>query len=166
MKKIILFVILLLLLLFLVSFRVKSPVNIDKPDNQSGAVKTYLYVWNGGSLDSLDAITSENFQLRMNPDFKPITGRDKLKQNILQTRAYCPDFKVDKKEMIILGDTAMAVTWIISGTYANPADTLSKKIKTESPGFNIIFFNRGIITGEWIGYSDLTWHKKIMKDEK
>lgn len=154
MKRIILVIILLIVILLLISFRPGTP-----DDRLKNAVRTYINVWNGWSLDSLDAITSEDFQLRINPGFEPLIGREKIKDNIKLTRQLFPDFNVSEKEIIMLGDTAMAVTWIISGTYKAPEDSLSEIIKTEAPGFSIIFFNKGIITGEWIGYSDLTWYK-------
>lgn len=165
MKRIILLIILLIILFFVVSF------HSGKPDARlNKAVHTYINVWNGWSIDSLNAITSDNFQLRINPFFEPLNGRDKLKENIRKTRALFPDFKVNEKEIVMLGDTAMAVSWIISGTFKDPEDSLKVNKKTEAPGFSIIFFNKGIITGEWIGYSDLTWYKgmgfELTKPEK
>jgi hypothetical protein len=124
-------------------------------------VQKYLLVWNGGNLDSLNAITSENFQMRINPTFETMTGRDKLKESISKTRYVFPDFSVKEKEIIILSDTALVVTWVISGTYKNPQDSLTYGKKTEASGFSVIFFHDGILTGEWIGYSDLTWNKNL-----
>ena len=155
-KKLLVFFIFLLLLFFLTSCQQQ------KPGNQiNAAVEKYLYVWNGGSLDSLDAITSENFQLRINPTFEAMTGRDKLKESISRTRSIFPDFTVKEKEIIMLGDTALAITWDINGTYRNPQDSSNYVRKTEASGFSVIFYNKGIITGEWIGYSDLTWYKNL-----
>ena len=156
MKKIIVFIVFLIILLFLVSCQQrKTEIAIN------AALAKYLYVWNGGSLDSLDTITSENFQLRINPTFEPITGRDKLKESISRTRYVFPDFNVKENEIIILSDTALVLSWVISGTYQNPQDSTNYGKKTESPGFSVIFFNEGILTGEWIGYSDLTWYKNL-----
>jgi hypothetical protein len=53
------------------------------------------------------------------------------------------------------------VSWVISGTYKNPQNSLNYDRKTEASGFSVIFFNEGILTGEWIGYSDLTWYKNL-----
>lgn len=131
--------------------------------NNEEAIKTvvqkYVDVWNGGSLDSLDTITSEDFELRMNPKFVPLKGRYKLKEGVTKTRYAFPDFTVNKKEMIFLGDAAIAVSWTIGGTYKNPQDSLGYGNNTEAEGFSVIFFNEGILTGEWIGYSDLEWYK-------
>jgi hypothetical protein len=155
-KKIIMFFILLLILFFFTSCQ--QP----RQDNQlNAAIEKYLYVWNGGSLDSLDAITSEKFQLRINPTFEALTGRDKLKELISKTRDIFPDFSVKGKEKIILSDTALVLTWVISGTYKNPKDSSGYGRKTEASGFSVIFFDEAILTGEWIGYSDLTWYKGL-----
>lgn len=155
MKKIIMILVILLILFFFMSCEQNSPVNLNDSVNE------YIYVWNGGSIDSLDSITSENFELRINPSFEKWIGRDKLKENILATRAIFPDFQVIEKEIIPLGDTALAVTWIIKGTYKNPGDSSTYGRMTEASGFSIIFHNNEIITGEWIGYSDLTWYKNL-----
>ncbi len=156
MKKIFVFIVFLLLSFFLTSCQQqKSPNEINT------VVEKYLYVWNGGSLDSLDVITSKNFQLRINPTFEAKTGRDKLKENISRTRSVFPDFTVKEKEIIMLGDTALAVAWTVSGTYKNPQDSSNYGRKTEASGFSVIFFNNGILTGEWMGYSDLTWYRNL-----
>lgn len=127
--------------------------------NNEEAIKTvvqkYVAVWNGGSLDSLDTIKSEDFELRMNPKFVPLKGKDKLKEGVTKTRYAFPDFAASKKEMIFLGDTAIAVSWSIRGTYKNPQDSLGYGNKTEAEGFSVIFFNEGVLKGEWIGLSDL-----------
>jgi hypothetical protein len=150
----------LVVFIFLFSLLCLVSCQQHRPGNQNNAVfQKYLDVWNGGSLDSLNRITSENFQLRINPTFEAMTGRDKLKESISRTRFRFPDFSVKEKEMIILGDTALTITWAISGTYKNPQDSLANGKRTEASGFSVIFFNDGIITGEWIGYSDLTWYK-------
>lgn len=156
MKKLIVFFIFLFILFFIISYLQ------HKPENQLNvAIEKYLSVWNGASPNFLNRITSENFQLRINPTFEAITGRDKLKESISRTRSVFPDFMVKEKEIIILSDTALVVSWVISGTYKNPQDSLNFDRKTEASGFSVIFFNEGILTGEWIGYSDLTWYKNL-----
>jgi hypothetical protein len=159
MKKILMFIFFLLLLFFLISCQ----QSFDKARVET-AVQKYVAVWNSVSMDSLDAITSEDFELRINPDFKPLKGRDKLKETVTKTRYAFPDFMVHEKEMIFLGDSALTVTWTITGTYKNPQDSTGYGNKTEASGFSIIFFSNGILTGEWIGYSDLTWYKNLGYD--
>jgi hypothetical protein len=155
-KKVITFLIFLIIAFFFFSCQQQISQN-----QVNAAIEKYVYVWNGGDLDSLDGITSENFQLRINPTFEAMIGRDKLKKNILRTRSVFPDFTVKEKDIVMLGDTALALTWTISGTYRNPKDSLNSGGKTEAEGFSVIFFHDGILTGEWIGYSDLTWYKNL-----
>jgi len=38
---------------------------------------------------------------------------------------------------------------------------LSSAGKIDVPGFSVIFFSNDKISGEWIGYSDLTWYKQL-----
>jgi hypothetical protein len=155
MKNLVVFIF-VLSLLFLVSCQQHKP-----GDQINTAVQKYLLVWNGGSLDSLNSITSENFQVRINPTFEAMNGRDRLKESISKTRYVFPDFSVKENEIIILSDTALVVTWVISGTYKNPQDSLNYGRKTEASGFSVIFFHNAILTGEWIAYSDLTWYKNL-----
>ena len=90
-----------------------------------------------------------------------MNGRDKLKEAISRTRFAYPDFAIKVKEKIILGDTALALTWQMSGTNQNPQDSTNYGKQTEAQGFSIVFFDKGTITGEWIAYSDLTWKKNL-----
>ena len=156
MKKVIIFFIFLIIAFFLFSCQQQKSEN-----RVNAALEKYLYVWNGGILDTLDVITSESFQLRINPTFEPAIGRERLKEKILGTRSVFPDFTIKAKEMIMLGDTALALTWTISGTFKNAKDSLNSGKRTEAEGFSIIFFHDGILTGEWIAYSDLTWYKNL-----
>jgi SnoaL-like polyketide cyclase len=151
----------LVVIIFLFSLFFLVSCQQHKPAYPSNAVQNYLNAWNGGSLDSLNAITSENFQLRINPTFEAMTGRDKLKESISKTRYRFPDFSVKEKEIIVLGDTSFVITWVIKGTYKNPQDSINYGRKTEASGFSVIFFHDRILTGEWIAYSDLTWYKNL-----
>jgi len=155
MQRLILFLV-FLLFFFLNSCQPQKPEDQIKP-----AVEKYLYVWNGGNLDSLDSILSENFEFRINPAFEAIVGREKLKEHITMSRNAFADFNVSEKDIILLGDTALVATWIISGTYNNPENPLASGKKTSSPGFSIIFFNDNKLTGEWVAYSDLSWYKGL-----
>ena len=79
-----------------------------------------------------------------------MAGVDKFQSEF--RKALEDDFNIPK---------ALAITWDISGTYKNPQDSTNYGRKTEASGFSVIFYNKGIITGEWIGYSDLTWYKNL-----
>lgn len=156
MKNILLVISTLIPLLFIISCR-----NSESEKNKDHVVHSYLYVWNGGNVDSLDAVTTENFELRINPDFAPVRGRDSLKAEILRTRNSFPDFTVNPKEFIFLSDTALVITWEISGTLNNPRNPAANGRGTKSSGFSIIFFHDNMLTGEWIAFSDLDWYKGL-----
>jgi hypothetical protein len=121
----------------------------------------YVGVWNGDSLDILDRIADKNFQLRIIPDFKATTGIEYLKREISQTREYFPDFLLRETERLFVGDTAIVIRWTAAGTFKNIDQMSSTAGKVDVPGFSVIFFNNGKVTGEWIAYSDLTWYKQL-----
>jgi hypothetical protein len=154
MKKLVLSVILLSFYLLLNSCQVEKPKVQIEP-----IVQKYVAVWNGGSLDSLDSIISDNFEIRNGPTFDSKIGREALKKYITETRTAFPDFNVSGKQITLLGDTALVALWDISGTYYNLENPNIIVPKTSSPGFSVIFFNDNKLTGEWIAYSDLSWYK-------
>jgi hypothetical protein len=154
MKKLALSVVFLSLFFLLNSCQVEKPKVQIEP-----IVQKYLSVWNGGSLDSLDAIVSDNFEIRNSPTFEQKIGREALKKYITETRTAFPDFNISGKQIAILCDTALVTLWTISGTYSNPENPNIAIPKTSSPGFSVIFFKDNKLTGEWIAYSDLSWYK-------
>jgi hypothetical protein len=157
MKNLLLLIVFFLILFFLSSCQ---PQRADE-SKLVPVIEKYVSVWNGAAVDSLDSITSENFELRINPKFEVTKGRNILKERVAETRTWFPDFNVVKKDVIFLSDTAAALTWDIIGTYNDPENPSISGKKTEASGFSIIFFNDNILTGEWIGYSDLTWYKGL-----
>jgi hypothetical protein len=154
MKKLVLSVILFTFYLLLSSCQVEKPKVQIEP-----IVQKYLAVWNGGSLDALDTLVTENFEIRNNPTFEPKIGIEALKKYITESRTAFPDFNVSGKQITILGDTALVTLWTISGTYYNPENPKMVIPKTSSQGFSVIFFNDNKLTGEWIAFSDLSWYK-------
>ncbi len=156
MKKLLLFSATLLLLLLVTS--------CEKPDysSQMGLViDQYVGVWNGDSLSDLDEIVTKDFQLRMIPAFDPLTGLEKLKEAITATRKQFPDFMINETEKLFVGDSAIVIRWTATGTFKGEGDLTITGKKVNVPGFSVIFFNEGKITGEWIAYSDLTWAEQL-----
>jgi len=121
----------------------------------------YLSAWNEGNIDILDEITSPDFELRINPDFTAKIGRDKLKEEISNTKKAFPDFFVKLEDKLFLSDTAVVIRWLTTGTNTGESSFPPTGTKTSSNGFSIIFFDNGKLTGEWIAYSDLTWLKQL-----
>jgi len=133
----------------------------DVSEEINPILEKYLEAWNEGNLDVLDKITSLDFEMRINPDFKANRSRDFLKESITNTRNDYPDFLVTVDEKLFISDTAVVVHWTITGTNTGEGSHPPTGKKTSSNGFSVIFFNDGKITGEWIGYSDLTWLKQL-----
>lgn len=130
-------------------------------DKINPIVAKYLEAWNEGNLDILDTITSEDFELRINPNFEAETGRDKLKESIKGTRTAYPDFHVKINDALFISDTAVVARWTITGTNTGEGNFPPTGEKTSSNGFSVIFFSDSTLTGEWIAYSELTWIKQL-----
>lgn len=156
MKKLILILTILLLAVILAS--------CEKPgysEQIEPLLEQYVGVWNGDSLSDLDGITDTNFQLRMIPELEPLIGIEKLKEAITVTRKQFPDFMINETERLFAGDSAVVLRWTATGTFQGEADLTITGNKVDVPGFSVIFFNEGKLTGEWIAYSDLTWAKQL-----
>lgn len=121
----------------------------------------YLEAWNEGNLVILDEITPLDFELRINPDFEAKNSRDLLKEEITNTRKAYPDFLVTIEDKMFISDTAVVLRWTVTGTNTGEGSFPPTGMKTSSNGFSVIFFAEGKLTGEWIGYSDLTWVKQL-----
>jgi hypothetical protein len=149
---------LLVLLIFTLMTSCQKPEN---PIEIEPLLDQYVGVWNGDSLDILDKIADKNFQLRIVPTFDSMTGIEMLKHEITQTRNYFPDFSIKVTEKLFVSDTAFVARWTVTGTFKNRDKMSSSAGKINVPGFSVIFFNNGKLTGEWIAYSDLTWYKQL-----
>jgi len=156
MKHIIFFLmsISLLLLIFQVSTSCQEK---DIVTNIKPLIDKYVAVWNNGNMDELDAITSENFELRMTPDFETRTGRNLLKEEITNTRKGFPDFNIKEDKRLFVGDSAVVIHWTLTGTNTGKSTMPPTGNKVNVPGFSVIFFADNLITGEWIAFSDLMW---------
>ena len=124
-------------------------------------LEKYLEAWNEGNLKVLDEITTLDFELRINPNFEAKKSRNLLKESITNTRKAYPDFLVTVDEKLFVSDTAVVIHWTITGTNTGEGSHPPTGNKTSSNGFSVIFFADGKLTGEWIGYSDLTWVKQL-----
>ncbi len=110
-----------------------------------------------GNLETLDSITSTEFELRINPDFKPKIGQKLLKEEIKNTRSAFPDFQLMIHDKMFVGDSAVVIRWTLTGTNTGRSSMLPTGNKVDIPGFSVIFFANEKLTGEWIAFSDLTW---------
>jgi hypothetical protein len=149
---------LIILLLALIYTSCGKP---DFSDQIEPLLDQYVGVWNGDSLSDLDEIVTKDFQLRMIPTFEPMIGLEKLKEAITATRSRFPDFMINETEKLFVGDSAIVIRWIATGTFKGEGDLTITKKKVQVPGFSVIFFSEDKITGEWIAYSDLTWSEQL-----
>ncbi len=124
-------------------------------------LEKYLGALNEGNLDVLDEITTLDFELRTNPNFEAKNSRDFLKESITNTRTAYPDFLVTVDDRLFVSDTAVVISWTITGTNTGEGSHPPTGNETSSNGFSVIFFANGKLTGEWIAYSDLTWVKQL-----
>jgi hypothetical protein len=121
----------------------------------------YIEAWNTGNLSLLKGIVDSTFELRKVPDYQPIKGIDKLKAYIINTRKVVPDFFLKETDKRFLSDTAVVITWTCKGTYQGENDLPPTGSKMNISGFSIIYFNKKMLTGEWLAFSDLTWVKQL-----
>ena len=148
-------------LIFFSLFLLNCSQQQNYADKINPIIEKYLEAWNEGNLDILDDITSLDFELRINPDFKAENSRDFLKESITNTRTAYPDFLVNETDKLFISDTAVVLRWTITGTNTGEGNFPPTRKETSSNGFSILFFSDNTLTGEWIAYSELTWIKQL-----
>lgn len=156
MKRLMIFSLSITFLFFIVQFSI-SCQKTDCKQQINPLLDKYLEAWNTGNLEALDAITSPEFELRMNPDFKPKTGQKLLKEEIANTRNAFPDFHLAVEKRFFVGDSAVAIQWLLTGTNTGKSSMPPTGNKVNISGFSVIFFADNLLTGEWIAFSDLAW---------
>jgi len=148
-------------LLLLIALALISCQKKDYSTEINPILDKYLEAWNEGNLEILDEITPLDFELRINPDFEAKNNRDLLKESITNTRKVYPDFLVTVEDRLFISDTAVVIRWSITGTNTGEGSFPPTGRKTSSNGFSVLFFADGKLTGEWIGFSDLTWVRQL-----
>lgn len=124
-------------------------------------IDKYISAWNTGNLSLLTGVVDSSFELRKLPDFRPMKGIKSLEEYIIGTRTVVPDFFLKETQKLFISDTAVIVTWKFKGTYKGENDLPPTGSKIDIPGFSIIYFHGGKLTGEWIAFSDLTWVNQL-----
>ena len=136
----------------------------EEPDSSKSInpiINKYLEAWNTGNYSLFKDIVDSSFELRKLPDFNPARGIKNLEDYLISTHNFIPDFLLTETERIFLGDTAVVVSWIFTGTFKAENDLPPTGSKIDIPGFSVIYFNDNKLTGEWISFSDLTWIKQL-----
>ena len=113
-------------------------------------LNAYGEVWNSGDVSSLDTLVSEDFDYRYNSS-GPYTGLPPLINGIESTRAPFTDFALVLKDKSEVSDTVCLITWEITGNRKTDGEAFN------SVGFSVIFHKEGLITGEWLSFSDIDW---------
>ena len=116
-------------------------------------VDAYVYAWNTGNLDTLDAICDRNV-VRHDRMVDTYRGLDSLKKHIMIVRASYPDFNVTIDEIVYFGDHT-AVRWTITGTNSGPGlfPPTGKSFKVG--GLSISRFVNGKLAEEHAAYDRL-----------
>ncbi len=126
----------------------------------SGLLMPYLEAWNTGNVQLLDKIVSEKFELRMTPDYKPATGLDSLKKEILFWRTAYPDFHITVNELIF-SEMAVTVRWTITATNTGPGSHPPTGRQIDVPGMSLLHIQNGKIMDEWIASNNILWMQQL-----
>ena len=125
--------------------------DIPEPSYDFDALlNAYGEVWNSGDVSSLDTLVSKDFDYRYNSS-GPHTGLSPLISSIESSRDPFTDFSLVLKDKSEVSDTVCLITWEITGNRKTDGEPFN------SVGFSVIFHSEGLITGEWISFSDMDW---------
>ncbi len=115
---------------------------VDKLDN----------AWNGGSLDSLDAIFAPDFERIVNnqPAAKGVEG---YKKAITDFRTVYPDLKLTL-DNIIYGENGAATRWVLTGTNTAPGQMPPMGKNVNVWGESIVHVVNGKVTKEIVAYDN------------
>ncbi len=108
--------------------------------------------WNGGSLDSLDAIFAPDFVRIVNnqPEVKGVEG---FKKAIEDLRTAYPDLKLTL-DNVVYGENSMANRWVLTGTNTGPGQMPPTGKSVNVWGESIIHVVNGKVTKEIVAYDN------------
>ena len=132
----------------------------EQPAALQGLVEKYIEYWNTGKFDGIENILSENFELRMTPQFKPEKGIEAFKESVLYWRTAYPDFLITIDEIIYTNDAA-AGRWTITATNTGEGSHPPTGKSVNVPGMSIIHFTDGKIKDEWIASNNYYWLQQL-----
>lgn len=116
-------------------------------------IDKYVEFWNTGEFDGINDLLSEDFELRVTPQFEPETGINTFMETVLNVRKSYPGFHITEEE-ILYSANAVTARWTIQAT--------SKTGKEMNiMGMSILHFVDGKIKDEWISNNDLQWLKQL-----
>ncbi|NOY36855.1 MAG: ester cyclase [Chlorobi bacterium] len=140
-----------------------SSCSTEQKDKSTGfkqQFEKYVEFWNTGQFDNINDILSEDFELRMTPQFESEKGIDTFMENVTNWRKAYPDFHLRIDE-IIYSNNAAAVRWTITATNTGSGSHPPTGKRIEVPGISIVHFTDGKIKDEWIASNDYYWLKQL-----
>ena len=140
-----------------------SSCSREQKDTSTGfklKIDKYVEYWNTGKFDDINDLLSEDFELRMTPQFEPEKGIDTFMENITNTRKAYPDFHITIDE-IFYSNNAAAARWTITATNTGPGSHPPTGKRIEVPGISIIHFADGKIKDEWIASNNYYWLQQL-----
>lgn len=134
---------------------IASCSNEKKDPSTEFALKIEKYVgyWNSGQFDDIHNLLSENFEIRMTPQFESEAGIDAFMATVSNVRKSYLDFHITVDE-IFYSANAAAARWTIQAI-----NKAGKDMKIM--GMSILHFVDGKIKDEWIANNDLQWLKQL-----
>jgi len=115
--------------------------------------------WNGGNLDSLDAIIDPSFVRTVNqmPDVKGVDG---FKKVISGLRTTYPDLKLSIDNEIY-SENSLAYRWVLAGTNTGPGEMPPTGKSYNNWGLTIIYFANGKITRQIVAYDEKSFFEQL-----
>ena len=123
-------------------------------------IDRYIEYWNTGKFDDINNVLSEDFELRMTPQFEPEKGIEAFKEGVLYWRRAYPDFYIIIDE-IIYSANAAAIRWTITATNTGSGTHPPTGRSIKVPGMSIIHFSEGKIKDEWIASNNYFWLQQL-----
>ncbi len=133
---------------------------MDPSTEFKSKVDKYVEYWNTGQFDGINDLLSEDFELRMTPQFESEKGIDTFMENVTNWRRAYPDFHITVEE-IFYSNNAAAARWIITATNTGSGSHPPTGKRIEVPGMSIIHFTDGKIKDEWIASNNYYWLQQL-----
>ena len=122
-------------------------------------VDKYVEVWNGGSLEGLDAIIDPHFVRHANlqPDVESVDG---IKKVISGLRAAYPDVKIVLTDWIY-SENESAGRWSLTGTNTGAGEMPPTGKSVKVWGTSILHFASGKMTEEWVAFDNQSFMEQL-----
>lgn len=123
-------------------------------------IDKYVEYWNTGQFDGINDLLSEDFELRMTPQFESEKGIDTFMEHVTNWRKAYPDFHITIEEFFY-SNNAAAARWTITATNTGSGSHPPTGKRIEVPGISIVHFTDGKIKDEWIASNNYYWLQQL-----